>query len=218
MIKIMAAFAAACVIFVATARAGEEDIERFYIADFETHPTALGGKIGVYGAAAPWSWQYPGSNFSWFYDPSIMPYDISNVHSGVRSFRLVNMRSSPDWASMGINLGPIIDALPASSMITTGSIDVSNYEYFEFWVKGAGVNSIAVLFRDAHCRDYAPQLEITVSAPSGEWGLVQIPISSIAGKVDIASLAHIGFDVGSIRGNSVGSAIFIDDVAFSKTK
>lgn len=194
----------------------EDNVERLYIADFETHPTSLGGKIHVYGSAMPQTWQDPGSNFSWFYGPGIMPYDISNVHSGVRSFRLINMRSSPNWASMGINLGPIMD--PAAIPMKTGSINVSGYDCLEFWVKGAGAKSVTVLLRDAHCCDYIPQLEFTVPVSAGGWTYAAIPVSSIAGRADVTQLTHIGFDVGSFRGNSAGAGVFIDDVAFSRNK
>lgn len=210
---------AACFIFAAQPVSADTDtkdnVERLYVADFETHPTALGGKIGVYGAAAPWDWQYPGDNFSWFYDPTITPYDASNVHSGTRSFRLVNMRNTPNWASMGINLGPIID--PAADPIKVGSINVSAYNCLEFWVKAKGAAAVAVLFRDGHCHNYVPQLEISVAVSNGNWTYIAIPMSSIAGRVDVTCLVHIGFDVGSIRGNAVGAAVFIDDIAFSRT-
>lgn len=208
---------AVCLIFAGRpvyAGDAEDNIERLYAADFETHPTALGGKIGVYGAAAPWDWQNPGSNFSWFYGPSIPAYDVSNVHSGTKSFRLVNMRSSPNWASMGINLGPIID--PAAAPMKTGSIDASAYDCLEFWVKGAGAANVTVLFRDARCRDYTPQLEVTVPVSGGDWAYAVIPMVSIAAKVDVKCLMHIGFDIGSFRGNAAGGAVFIDDVAFSR--
>lgn len=217
-IGIISILAAACLIFAAGflyADDAEDSVERLYVADFETHPTALGGKIGVYGAATPPNWQNPGNNFSWFYGPTIMPYDITNVHSGVQSFRLVNMRSVPNWASVGINLGPIMD--PAAAPIRVGSINVSGYDCLEFWVKGAGATAVTVLFRDAHCTSYTPQLELTVPAGGGGWTYVAIPIGAISGGVDITCLVHIGFDVGSLRGNGVGAGVFIDDVAFSRT-
>jgi hypothetical protein len=216
-ISIIGIVIAACLIFIvgpSFADDAEDNIQRLPIADFEIHPTALGGKIGVYGAATPYNWQSPGNNFSWFYGPTIMPFDIGNVHSGSQSFRLVNMRSSPNWASMGINLGPILD--PTTYPMRVGSIDVSGYNCLEFWVKGAGAAILTVLFRDAHCTSDMPQLEISIPVAGGGWTYVAIPIGSISGGVDTTCLIHIGFDVGSLRGNSVGAGVFIDDVAFSR--
>lgn len=215
-LSILAAFCIACSAPYLYADDMEDNVERLYVADFETHPTSLGGKIHVYGSAILWNWQYPGDNFSWFYGPGIMPYDISNVHSGARSFRIINMRSSPNWASIGINLGPIMD--PAAIPMKTASINVSGYDCLEFWVKGAGAKSVAVLIRDAHAIDYTPQIELTVPVSGGEWAYVAIPMPSIAAAADVTQLTHIGFDIGSLRGNGLGAGIFIDDVAFSRSK
>jgi len=208
-----------CLTFSGILYAEGVTIQRIYVADFEAHPTSLGGKIGVYGAAAPMDWQSPGDNFSWFYGPTIQPvaagYDMANVYRGVQSFRLVNMRSAPNWASMGINLGPIID--PSVSPMVVGSIDVSQYDCLEFWIKGAGASNLTILFRDIHAPDYTPQLELTVGVSPGEWTYHAIPVSSITGGgVDVTQLTHIGFDVGAFWGNSLGDTVYIDEVAFSR--
>ncbi len=65
-LSILAAFYIACGAPYLYADDMEDNVERLYAADFETHPTSLGGKIHVYGSAIPWPWQDPGDNFSWW--------------------------------------------------------------------------------------------------------------------------------------------------------
>ena len=135
---------------------GEFSTHDIPIATFEAHPNCLFGNVGLYGKGEP-KWEAIAAAraasldeprvppYSWYYEPSVPGYCISedeprdkknwnrhrkpsrrNVNSGVASFRLVNggrmaaERTEEDgapviWSSLGLDLGPRVDVGEAAS-------------------------------------------------------------------------------------------------------
>ena len=187
------------------------------VADFEGHPNNLGGNVGVYGAGEP-NWENTSIPFSWYYETTVAGYRPENVHSGQQCFRLVNgtgAKPQLQWASLGIDLGPITDA--AITPVKVDSKDASRYKYLVFWSKGEnGGEHLRVLFRDSHALTYIPQYQYEVKVPpvTTEWQKFMVPLEGVERYVDLRSLSHVGFSFGNDVGNKRGDIIYVDDVAF----
>lgn len=196
--------------------AGPEDL---LAADFESDPCNLGGAVGVYGAGEP-DWNNKSDPQSWTYEKTTPGYEKENVHSGDKSFRLVNgtgLNKDLAWASLGINLGPVTDK--ACTPVRVRPVDVSGYRALTFWVKGEkGGERIEVLFRDAAARSYIPQYRFRTGALKPGWQKVLIPLKELEGKVDLAGLVHVGIGFGMDLGNPRGTTVYVDDFAFTSTE
>lgn len=187
-----------------------------FITDFEKHPNALGGEIGLYGAAEP-DWENKTQPYSWYYTPEVKGYKKENVISGQQSFRLVNgnsPRSGVGWASLGIDLGPVID--PEVTPVRIRPLDVSGYKYLSFWAKGErGGERLRVIFRDASAMTYTPEHLYDIKEPlTVEWKRIVVPLNEIKG-VDFKNLVHIGISFGEDVGNKLGTIMYLDDFAFT---
>lgn len=186
------------------------------IADFEKWPNALGGEIGLYGAGEA-DWSDKARPHSWYYTPEVRGYEKKNVVSGQQSFRLVNGNgpiSNVGWASLGIDLGPVIDA--GVTPVKIKPLDVSGYKYLSFWAKGErGGEKLRVIFRDASATTYTPEHLYEIKEPlTAEWQRIIVPLSEIDG-VDFKNLVHIGLSFGEDVGNKLGTIIYLDDFAFT---
>ena len=195
----------------------EEDL---IIADFEGWPNNVGGEMGVYGSLEP-NWAKKETvPYSWCYTPKTPMYTEENVYQGKQSWRLVNaLGAKPDenWGSFAMDLGPTVDLTKEPKKID--SLDVSNYKYLTFWIKGKkGGEHLEVLFRDAHAPDYMPQVKYKVPDATTEWQKVVIPLSKIKNKVDLTKLDNIGIAFGPDVGNKKGAIIYMDYFVFTNTK
>ena len=187
------------------------------VSDFESWPNNLGGEIGVYGALEP-DWDqvnlYP---YSWVYEPIVPSYDLSNVHAGNNSFRLVNglgVKRDITWGSFAMDLGPTIDLTVVPKKVE--SLDVSGYKYLVFWAKGEkGGEKMEFLVRDAHAMNYMPQIRHRLPDLTAEWQKITIPIEQLKGKIDVALLDNIGIAFGKDVGNMEGDTAYIDDFVFT---
>jgi hypothetical protein len=200
-------------------------IEQFHpfdsvIADFESHPNRLYGEIGVYGDGEP-DWAVIKKTgfsepYSWYYEPNKPGYNKANVHSGLQSFRLVNAGpmckyKRQDWASLGLDLG-----------IVTGykkikPVDVSSYKELSFWAKTTNPDgaSMKVTFLDTHKRSYIPEAAPKPSRLTKEWQRFIVELNSVEPIIDLHHLTNIGLSFGRNQGNSAGTIIYVDDIAFS---
>lgn len=186
------------------------------IADFEKWPNNVGGQMGVYGSLEP-NWNDKAKvPYSWVYEPSTPGYSKDNVHSGKQSFRLVNaLGTKPEesWGSLGIDLGPVVDAVPVPVKIK--SKDVSGYKYLVFWVKGEkGGEHMEVTFRDANAVSYMPQFRYKVPDATTTWQKVIIPLDKIKDEVDITALDTISIAFGPDVENEKGATVYLDDFVF----
>jgi hypothetical protein len=190
------------------------------VAHFEAHPNCLFGQVGIYGDGEP-NWDAITEDgfkepYSWYYEPSKPGYNKDNVHTGLQSFRLVNAglmcaSKNKKWASFGLDLGPIINN-------KIKFLDVRDYQYLIFWAKTdnfAGAR-IKVLFRDADATSYIPQVSISPVPPQldTKWRKYSVDLNGIHGRANLAKLVHVGLAFGKDVGNSPGTTIYVDDVAF----
>jgi len=187
-----------------------------FITDFEKHPNNLGGEIGLFGAAEP-DWNNKNQPYSWYYTPQVKGYKKENLVSGQQSFRLVNGNgpvSNVGWASLGIDLGPVID--PEMTPVKIKPLDVSGYKYLSFWAKGErGGERLRVIFRDASATTYTPEHLYDIKEPlTAGWKRIVVPLDEIDG-VDLKNLVHIGLSFGEDVGNKLGTIIYLDDFAFT---
>ena len=183
------------------------------IADFENLPDNLGGEIGVFGSlesALEKAGQQP---VSWVYEPASSNYSPENVHSGKNSFRIVNgLGIKPDysWGSLSIDLGPAVDMTSIPKKVK--SLDVSEYKYIAFWVKGAkGGENMALVARDGRAPSYSAQVKYNLPSATAEWQKVIIPLDDIKNNVDLTMLDNIGIAFGNDAGNVPGDIIYLDD-------
>ncbi len=193
------------------------------LANFEGHPHCLYGQVGVYGDGAP-DWiaiENAGyiQPYSWYYEPEKPGYDVNNIHSCWQSFRLVNatemcMTQTQKWASLGLDMGPIVDGNIISR-------DVSSYEKFVFWAKTDNTdnNDIKVIFKDADWPSNFPQV---VKSPSPQylsttWTEHYVNLSDIndINGLNLRKLVHVGLGFGDNVGNSPGTVIYVDDMGFT---
>lgn len=196
------------------------ECEDIIIADFEKWPNNLGGEMGVYGSLEPDWTQKNTVPYSWIYELKTPGYDRKNVHSGRQSFRLVHglgKNADMSWGSFGIDLGPVTDL--STDPVTVDSVDVSDYKYLTFWIKGKeGGENAEVLFRDAHSINYMPQAKYAIPVITDEWQKVVIPLDEIDNRVDTSALVHVGMAFGADVGNEPGDTIFVDDFKFTDHK
>jgi hypothetical protein len=186
------------------------------ITDFEKHPNALGGEMGLYGAGEP-DWKNKTQPYSWYYTPEVKGYKKENIISGQQSFRLVNGNgpiSNVGWASFGMDMGPVTG--PEAMPVKIRPLDVSGYKYLSFWAKGEkGGEKLRVIFRDASATTYMPEHLYDIKEPlTVEWKRIVIPLNEIEG-VDFKNLVHIGISFGEDIGNKLGTIIYLDDFAFT---
>ncbi len=192
------------------------------IAHFESHPNCLFGNVGLHGDGEP-NWEAIKEAefkkpFSWYYEPSRSGYLKENVHSGVQSFCLVNasdmcLTRNRGWASLGLDLGF------RNEKNQIKPFDAGQYKEFSFWAKtsvGKGAQ-IEVGFRDAGTKSYLPQAsaDITPMLIDKSWRKYTVDLYEIRHKVNLAKLVHISLAFGKDVGNTPGTVIFVDDVAFT---
>ena len=193
------------------------------VAHFEAHPNCLFGQVGVYGDGEPdWraitkaGFKKP---YSWYYEPGKPGYNKDNVRSGLQSFRLVNAGSmcaskNKNWASFGMNLGPAIN-----DSGKTKPLDISDYQYLIFWAKTDNIAGarLKVLFRDADTKSYLPQATVSTvpSELDNNWRKYTVDFSKVRKQVNLRKLVHIGLAFGKDVGNTPGTIIYIDDIAFA---
>ncbi|MBE3123202.1 MAG: hypothetical protein IMZ65_00175, partial [Planctomycetes bacterium] len=154
------------------------------VATFEAHPDCLFGNVGIYGKGEP-DWEAvkkakPRGEarvppFSWYYEPSTPGYEEGvGTHSGRQGFRIVNggpgclqkkdADGKPlDWSSLGIDLGPRVDAEGNATDDPEAAItplDASAYWGFQFWARTEDARGarLAVGFRDARAKTAVPQV------------------------------------------------------------
>lgn len=190
------------------------------VADFEAHPNRLWGNVGVYGDAEPdWVAIHEvgfSEPYSWYYEPDKPGYDKGNVHSGFQSFRLVNAGpmckyKRQRWATLGLDLGPILGCKSIKP------VDVSAYTKLSFWAKTDNPEGaiLKVIFRDRHNRSYDPQAVPKPSQLSKEWQQFTIDLNDIRPVVDLVHLTHVALAFGKDAGNTAGTIIYVDDIAFT---
>jgi len=190
------------------------------IADFEAHPNRLFGSVGVYGDGEPdWlavteaEFKEP---YTWYYQSEKPDCNDPNVHSGRQSFRLVNAGAmckykKQGWATLGLDLGPAIGCR------TVRPVDVSAYKKLVFWAKtdnpqGAKLN---VIFRDTHRRSCDFKVIPTPCRLSKYWQQHTVDLARIRPMVDVRHLTHVALSFGKDAGNTPGTVIYVDDIAFT---
>ncbi len=204
---------AALILMIPAICAAQQDL---LITDFEKHPNYLGGEVGVYGAGEP-DWNNRSQPYSWYYTREVKGYKKENVVSGQQSFRLVNGNSpygDIGWASLGLDLGPIIDA--GAMPVKIKPLDVSGYKYLSFWAKGeSGGERLRVIFRDANTTTFMPAHFFDIKEPlTTGWKRIIVPLIEVDG-VDFKNLVHVGLSYGEEAGNGLGAVIYVDDFAFT---
>lgn len=187
------------------------------VADFETTPNYLGSKPETWGSAYPLSGTL--TSYSGDFHPRL-------VHTGSSSFKLVNSpRARENWGSMSINLGIILDA--KSEPILVRPLDVSQYKYFSFWIRGKnGDEKFKLIFRDAHSKSYLPTIKFAPSdnVATREWRRIDIPIHQISTfsekyekrDLDLTQLVVVGIEFGDNTGNNRGDTLYLDDLTFRR--
>ncbi len=187
------------------------------IADFESWPNNRGGEIGVFGALEP-DWEKVNQQpVSWVYEATSLNYSPDNVHSGKKSFRLVNgvgIKPEYTWGSFSMDLGPTTDITTVPKKVE--SLDVSGFKYFTFWVKGGkGGEKMEFVARDAHALNYSPQVKYKLPDAAAVWQKISVPLNEISSKVDLKNLDNVGIAFGRDVGNLTGDIVYLDDFAFT---
>ena len=190
------------------------------VADFEGWPNCLGGEMGVYGSLEP-NWEEAHIHpVSWVYESTTLGYNGANVHSGMQSFRLVNglgTKRDLAWGSFSMDLGPTIDTTVTPKKVE--SLDVSEYKYLVFWVKGEkGGEKMELLLRDAHSLNYMPQVKYKLPDATTEWQKAVVPLAELKGKIDLAAMDNIGLAFGKDVGNIEGDIAYVDDFVFTNNQ
>ncbi len=128
------------------------------------------------------------------------------AHTGNFSYKLVNAGGTRRWASLGINLKP--------------SVDVSEYEYLRFWIKGAnGGERFWISLIDERRNYDNPTCRMKFSSVSNQWQEISIPISDIKGinlKELVQIAVHFGSEAWGQKLNPVGAILYVDDFEFAK--
>jgi len=127
------------------------------------------------------------------------------AHTGNFSYKLISAGGTKRWASLGINLKP--------------SVDVSEYEYLRFWIKGAnGGERFWISLIDERRNYDNPTCRMKFSAVSDQWQEISIPISDIKGvnlKELVQIAVHFGSEAWGQKLNPVGTTLYVDDFEFA---
>lgn len=189
------------------------------VADFESFKNNLGGDIGVYGSLEP-NWNNTTQPYSWVYDKKIYDasnYSKKNIRKGSASYRLVHgtgAKPYEKWGSIGINLGPVLDE--SQTPVLVEPLDVRDYRYFSFWVKGQkGGERFVVTLRDQFAEDYFPQYKSHRQKASTSWRKISVKLKDIKKMVALDKLVNVSIGFGKEQGNKPGDIIYIDDCIFS---
>ena len=130
------------------------------------------------------------------------------AHTGNFSYKLINAGGTKRWASLGINLKP--------------GVDVSEYEYLRFWIKGAkGGERFWISLIDERKNYDNPTCRMKFSAVSDQWQEIIIPISDIKGvnlKELVQIAVHFGSEAWGQKLNPVGAILYVDDFEFAGKK
>ncbi len=189
------------------------------IADFESYPNNLGGSVGVFGAAEP-NWEDTEAAHSWYYGELTPNYQDFNVRRGGQSFICTNgfAKEKLRWATFSLGLGKLVDT--ESIPIKIESLDVRNFNYLVFWIKGkTGGEKVTIAFRDAHAINDLPQVTIDPK-PEGlskKWQKIVISLKELEEKIDLSKLDQVILEFGLNRGNNEGNIFYIDDFYFAKS-